>query len=96
MYVLLTCTADGKVRSFQYTHGNRLYVNLELLQTHDLLLSRRLICVETDSGRSVLNLDFRHNDTYQAAKQQWQSPGLLFVIEDESCHEGPNIRSVYR
>jgi hypothetical protein len=95
MYLLLTCTADGKIRSFQYTHGDTSYVNLESLQTYDLLLSHRPLCVGTDSERSVLNLDFRYNDTYEAAKQRWHS-GILFVIEDESCHEGSNIRSVYR
>ncbi|KAL5448745.1 hypothetical protein PMIN07_000620 [Paraphaeosphaeria minitans] len=87
---------DGKIRSFQYTHGDTSYVNLEPLQSHGLLLSRRQICVERGDSRSALNLDFRHNDVYQAAKEEWHNPGLLFVLEDESCHEGRNIRSVYR
>ncbi|KAF2441002.1 hypothetical protein P171DRAFT_446919 [Karstenula rhodostoma CBS 690.94] len=87
---------DGNIRSFQYTHGNGSYVNLEPLQSHGLLLSRRQLCAEREDSRSVVNLDFRYNDTYKAAKESWQDPGLLFVVEDGSCHEGPNIRSVYR
>lgn len=90
--------ADNRIRSFEYSHEDRSYVNLEQLQSHDIILDRRPICTKDNTAldRSILRIDFRYEDAYYNAKQQWAEPDLLFVIQDESCHVGPNTRSVYR
>ncbi|KAF2876586.1 hypothetical protein BDV95DRAFT_231205 [Massariosphaeria phaeospora] len=87
---------DGKIQSYNYVHQKSIYVNLEQLQTHSLLLDDRQLCVaQSTPNRTTLNLDFRHQDSYMMARQAWRK-GLLFVVEDDSCHEEEGVRSVYR
>jgi hypothetical protein len=80
-----------------YEHGNTSYINLESLQEHGLLLDHRPLCAETEPNtKSNLTLDFNDLNAYETAKQAWSEPGLLFVVQDDSCHEAPKHRSVYK
>jgi hypothetical protein len=86
------------VHSFHWTHNELSYVNLEDLQTYSHISSSIPVCSQPDSNNNtVLDLRFTNYPAYVAAKRAWSGrDDLLMVIEDESCFEGKNLRSVYR
>ncbi|KAF2821325.1 hypothetical protein CC86DRAFT_411023 [Ophiobolus disseminans] len=78
----IVCEDENQnVQTFTFEHKNATYVNLELLQAH---------------GLTILSISFKDHGSYNRAKQHWQDGSdLLFVVEDASCIEVEDVRSIY-
>lgn len=82
------------MQTYTLTHDDLHYVHVERFE-HLLRIGVGLCASRADT--TALKLAFLNEDSFVAARQVWEHrDDLLFVLEDPTCFEGPEWRSVYR